>query len=118
MSLPSTQKQWKIQEIVKDSFDGLVYEDVPIPKIGDSDVLVKMQGASLNYRDLIIPQVLNFLIHHLVMLGADLSSPTKGQIHLWQEAARRRRLRRCRHHHRSRLGRDQVEARRQDRDPF
>lgn len=61
MSLPSTQKQWKIQGIVKDSFDGLVYEDAPIPDIGDTDVLVKMQGASLNYRDLIIPLVLYLL---------------------------------------------------------
>jgi len=57
MSLPTIQKQWKIQKITNDSFDGLVYEDAPIPKLGDTDVLVKMQGASLNYRDLIIPQV-------------------------------------------------------------
>lgn len=63
MSLPTTQKQWKVQKIVKGSFDGLVYEDAPVPKIGETDVLVKMQGASLNYRDLIIPIVRTLLPH-------------------------------------------------------
>ncbi|KAG7284283.1 hypothetical protein NEMBOFW57_010650 [Staphylotrichum longicolle] len=72
MSLPSTQKQWKIQEIVKDSFDGLVYEDAPIPNIGDTDVLVKMQGASLNYRDLIIPMGKYIFPHNPpVVAGSD-----------------------------------------------
>jgi NADPH:quinone reductase-like Zn-dependent oxidoreductase len=50
-------KQW----IVKDKehgLDALVFEkEAPIPKVGENEVLVKMEAASLNYRDLIIPQV-------------------------------------------------------------
>ncbi|KAF3762986.1 NAD(P)-binding protein [Cryphonectria parasitica EP155] len=52
---PSTTKQWTVTGTEK-GFDGLEYGDVPVPKVGDSDVLVKINGASLNYRDLIIPQ--------------------------------------------------------------
>ncbi|KAJ8116436.1 hypothetical protein OPT61_g2129 [Boeremia exigua] len=52
---PSTTKQWKIQG--DDGFNALKFdESAPIPKIGDKDVLVKINGASLNYRDLIIPK--------------------------------------------------------------
>lgn len=53
---PSTMKQWTITGTEKD-FDGLEYRDVEVPKVGENDVLVKIQGASLNYRDLIIPKV-------------------------------------------------------------
>jgi NADPH:quinone reductase-like Zn-dependent oxidoreductase len=49
-------KQWSIQGY-KSDFDGLKYEDAEIPKVGESEVLVKLYGASLNYRDLIIPKV-------------------------------------------------------------
>ncbi|PSR92362.1 hypothetical protein BD289DRAFT_364697 [Coniella lustricola] len=52
---PSTMKQWTITSTEKD-FDGLEYGDVSVPKVGDNDVLVKINGASLNYRDLIIPK--------------------------------------------------------------
>ncbi|AEO67617.1 uncharacterized protein THITE_2116495 [Thermothielavioides terrestris NRRL 8126] len=55
MSLPSTQKQWLIQGTDK-GFDGLLYQDAPVPAVGDNEVLVRLRGASLNYRDLIIPQ--------------------------------------------------------------
>ncbi|ROW07220.1 hypothetical protein VMCG_03814 [Cytospora schulzeri] len=51
---PSTMKQWSISGTEK-GFDGLEYGDVQVPKVGENDVLVKIQGASLNYRDLIIP---------------------------------------------------------------
>lgn len=56
MAAPTTQKQWAVQG-TKDDFDGLKYEDAPVPKCGENEVLVKMHGASLNYRDLIIPKV-------------------------------------------------------------
>ncbi|KAK4038483.1 alcohol dehydrogenase [Parachaetomium inaequale] len=55
MSLPTTQKQWLISGTGK-GFDSLLFQDAPVPKIGDNDVLVKLHGASLNYRDLLIPQ--------------------------------------------------------------
>ncbi len=58
MSLPSSQKQWLNERVTNDSFDGLVYQDkAPLPKVGDTEVLVKLSGASLNFRDLIIPRV-------------------------------------------------------------
>ncbi|KAJ5145081.1 Polyketide synthase enoylreductase [Penicillium atrosanguineum] len=52
---PSTMKQWVVESKEKD-FDGLVYKDAPVPKVGESEVLVKLHAASLNYRDLIIPK--------------------------------------------------------------
>ncbi|KUI72021.1 hypothetical protein VM1G_07750 [Cytospora mali] len=51
---PSTMKQWSITGTDK-GFDGLEFGDVQVPKVGENDVLVKIQAASLNYRDLIIP---------------------------------------------------------------
>ena len=59
MSLPKTTDQWVVKG--KGGFDDLVLEkDVQIPALGEYDVLVQVQAVSLNYRDLIIPQV-----HHL-----------------------------------------------------
>lgn len=52
---PSTMKQWTITSTEKD-FSGLEYGDVPLPKVGENDVLVKIHAVSLNYRDLIIPK--------------------------------------------------------------
>ena len=53
---PSTCAQWVVEK--NDGFEGLVYKDgAPIPKVGDNDVLVKIQAVSLNYRDLIIARV-------------------------------------------------------------
>lgn len=49
-------KQWTITGTEKD-FDGLEFGDVQVPKVGDNDVLVKIGGVSINYRDLIIPKV-------------------------------------------------------------
>lgn len=53
---PSKMKQWTITSSEKD-LDGLEYGDVDVPKVGDNDVLVKIGGAALNYRDLLIPKV-------------------------------------------------------------
>lgn len=55
MSVPASQKQWVVQGQDK-GFDGFVYTDGAVPKVGDTDVLVRLRGASLNYRDLIIPK--------------------------------------------------------------
>ncbi|ROW15607.1 hypothetical protein VPNG_02201 [Cytospora leucostoma] len=52
---PSTMKQWTITSTEKD-FEGLEFGDVQVPKVGENDVLVKIKGVSLNYRDLIIPK--------------------------------------------------------------
>lgn len=53
---PTTMKQWVMQDI-ENGFDGLVYLDAPVPKLGENQVLVKLHAASLNYRDLIILKV-------------------------------------------------------------
>ncbi|KAI1407309.1 NAD(P)-binding protein [Hypoxylon sp. FL1857] len=52
---PSTMKQWSVTGTDKD-FDGLVFSEAPVPKVGENEVLVKLHAASLNYRDLIIPK--------------------------------------------------------------
>jgi len=52
----TTMKQWTVSSTEK-GFDGLSFGEAPVPKVGEFDVLVKLQGASLNYRDLIIPKV-------------------------------------------------------------
>ena len=49
-------KQWIVSGTDKD-FDGMSFGEAPIPKVGENEVLVKFQAASLNYRDLIIPKV-------------------------------------------------------------
>lgn len=53
---PSTMKQWVVEDKEHD-FDGLVYKDAAVPKVGENEVLVKLQATSLNYRDLTIPKV-------------------------------------------------------------
>jgi NADPH:quinone reductase-like Zn-dependent oxidoreductase len=55
MSLPTAQKQWSLKSTEK-GIDGLVLESGPVPSPGENEVLVKLQGASLNYRDLVIPR--------------------------------------------------------------
>ncbi|KAI0189544.1 hypothetical protein EV127DRAFT_341001 [Xylaria flabelliformis] len=55
MAIPSTQKQWTVTGTGK-QLETLQYGDGEVPKVGDSDVLVKLNAASLNYRDLIIPR--------------------------------------------------------------
>ncbi|OAL54269.1 hypothetical protein IQ07DRAFT_500031 [Pyrenochaeta sp. DS3sAY3a] len=52
---PSSTKQWTVEGTA--GFDALTFnENAAIPEVGDKDVLVKIHGASLNYRDLIIPK--------------------------------------------------------------
>lgn len=52
----TTMKQWIVSGKDK-GFDELSFGEAPIPKVGENEVLVKFQAASLNYRDLIIPKV-------------------------------------------------------------
>ncbi|KAL2354466.1 chaperonin 10-like protein [Cryomyces antarcticus] len=52
---PQSNKQWTVNGT--SGFDALKFnENAPVPKLGDKDVLVRFHGASLNYRDLIIPK--------------------------------------------------------------
>jgi NADPH:quinone reductase-like Zn-dependent oxidoreductase len=39
----------------------LALQDVPMPGVGENEVLIKFQAVSLNYRDLKIAQVKNSL---------------------------------------------------------
>ncbi|KAF9247638.1 hypothetical protein CBS147339_9307 [Penicillium roqueforti] len=67
----STMKQWIVEDD-KHDFDGLVCKDVPVPKPGENEVLVKLQAASLNYRDLTIPKGLYpFPLNLPVVPGSD-----------------------------------------------
>jgi NADPH:quinone reductase-like Zn-dependent oxidoreductase len=64
-------KQWVVQGKEHD-LDGLVYKDAAVPKVGDNEVLVKLQAASLNYRDLIIPKgTYPFALNFPVVPGSD-----------------------------------------------
>ncbi|KAJ8100806.1 zinc-binding oxidoreductase [Lipomyces tetrasporus] len=51
--IPKTTKQWKVTGY--DGFGSLQLTEEPVPEIGDSEVLVKILGVSLNFRDIIIP---------------------------------------------------------------
>ena len=55
--IPKTTDQWVITG--KDGFTKSLElkKDVPIPELGEFDVLVQISSVSLNYRDLIIPMV-------------------------------------------------------------
>ena len=53
---PTTTAQWVVSS--KDGFDKMKLEkDVKIPQLGEHEVLLEVDAVSLNYRDLIIPQV-------------------------------------------------------------
>ncbi|KAJ5757932.1 uncharacterized protein N7511_006626 [Penicillium nucicola] len=68
---PTTMKQWVVQDKEHD-FDGLVYQDAEVPKVGENEVLVKLQAASLNYRDLVIPKgTYPFALRFPVVPGSD-----------------------------------------------
>ncbi|KAL7901566.1 hypothetical protein HDV63DRAFT_377307 [Trichoderma sp. SZMC 28014] len=73
MALPTTTRAWSIAETKKDSFDSLVLkESVPIPKLGERDILVQIEAVSLNYRDLAIPKGLYpFTLNFPVIPGSD-----------------------------------------------
>ncbi|KAK1149639.1 hypothetical protein N8T08_005191 [Aspergillus melleus] len=52
--IPTTTRQWTV--VGDNGLESLQYTEQPIPELGDKQVLVKIQGASLNYRDLLIIQ--------------------------------------------------------------
>ncbi|KAL7920713.1 GroES-like protein [Trichoderma austrokoningii] len=54
LEIPKNVYQWNVTE--GEGFETLKYSEQPIPKLGDSQVLVKLEAASLNYRDLMIVQ--------------------------------------------------------------
>ncbi|KAG7038968.1 alcohol dehydrogenase [Colletotrichum scovillei] len=51
-AIPEISRQWKV--IGENGLDSLQFSDEKSPEVGDSQVLVKIQGATLNYRDLTI----------------------------------------------------------------
>lgn len=54
-SIPKTGKSWTVEG--QDGFESLKFnKEAKVPEISDYEVLVKFHGASLNYRDLIIPK--------------------------------------------------------------
>jgi hypothetical protein len=67
-TVPATFNKWTIK--AAEAFAGLeLHENVPIPAVGDSDVLVKFYAASLNYRDIAISRVrLPTLVSWLLVL--------------------------------------------------
>ncbi|KAK2925416.1 Polyketide synthase, enoylreductase domain [Fusarium oxysporum f. sp. vasinfectum] len=75
MATPATTRAWSIREIDTNSFDGLeLKESVPLPKLGDHDVLVQIEAVSLNYRELAIPRGLYpFAMSLPVVPGSDSS---------------------------------------------
>ncbi|SPO01580.1 related to alcohol dehydrogenase I - ADH1 [Cephalotrichum gorgonifer] len=52
--IPQTVRQWNVKGL--GGPDALHFSEQPLSKVGDNQVLVKIQGASLNYRDLIIAE--------------------------------------------------------------
>ncbi|KAL2751803.1 hypothetical protein ACRALDRAFT_1078271 [Sodiomyces alcalophilus JCM 7366] len=55
-SIPSSVRKWTVTSFDgKAGFDALKFSEAPLAPVGDSQVLVRIQGASLNYRDLILP---------------------------------------------------------------
>jgi NADPH:quinone reductase-like Zn-dependent oxidoreductase len=55
-TLPKTTAQWVLP--TQDGFQALTLRDaVPLQELGAEDVLVKLQAASINYRDLVIAKV-------------------------------------------------------------
>ncbi|KAK8149541.1 hypothetical protein G3M48_006590 [Beauveria asiatica] len=54
--IPATTKQWTVSSIDgSEGFGALKLNEVAVTPPGDSQVLVKLEAASLNFRDLIIP---------------------------------------------------------------
>lgn len=69
-NIPKTTKQWTV--VGTDGFDSLKFSEVPVPALGDNQVLVKFRAASLNFRDLIIPRgEYPFLVRPNVIPGSD-----------------------------------------------
>lgn len=58
MATPTSTRAWSLYKIDPNSFDGLeLKESIPLPNLGDHDVLVQIEAVSLNYRDLALPRV-------------------------------------------------------------
>ncbi|KAI1459479.1 NAD(P)-binding protein [Annulohypoxylon moriforme] len=53
-SIPKTAKQWNV--VGENGIDSLKLSEQPVPELRDSQVLVKLHGASLNFRDLVVAQ--------------------------------------------------------------
>lgn len=53
---PATTKQWVVND-KENGFNSLSFNEKPVPQVTGNEVLVKFHAASLNFRDLIIPQV-------------------------------------------------------------
>ncbi|KAL7620414.1 hypothetical protein AAE478_009409 [Parahypoxylon ruwenzoriense] len=53
-SVPVTAKQWSV--VGEDGPNSLKYTEEPVPHVGDNQVLVRIHGASLNYRDIVVAQ--------------------------------------------------------------
>ncbi|KAI0854784.1 putative alcohol dehydrogenase [Xylaria cubensis] len=51
-SIPKTTLQWNV--IGTDGLASLELSEQPVPELGDNQVLVNLQGVSLNFRDLVI----------------------------------------------------------------
>ena len=54
-------KQWSVDTPDKE-FKGMRYAQPAIPKVGENEVLVKFEAASLNFRDLAIAKVSRLLV--------------------------------------------------------
>lgn len=56
MSAPETTKAWVLN--TQKGADSLVLkQDLPLPALKDDEILVKLYGASLNHREIVIAQV-------------------------------------------------------------
>ncbi|KAI1136098.1 zinc-containing alcohol dehydrogenase [Hypoxylon sp. FL0543] len=53
-SIPKTSRQWNITG--SDGLETLKLTEKPVPQLGDTEVLVQIRGASLNYRDILVSQ--------------------------------------------------------------
>ncbi|KAK2011695.1 zinc-binding dehydrogenase [Colletotrichum eremochloae] len=51
--IPSTIRQWNV--VGQEGFQSLRFSEQMLPEFGDSQVLVRLQGATLNFRDIVIP---------------------------------------------------------------
>lgn len=63
-------------------------EQLPLPALGKDQILVKIHAASLNYRDLMINKVNNFIFCSFVqeIYPVRLNNSTDYWIHLLREA--------------------------------
>ncbi|KAI0837206.1 zinc-containing alcohol dehydrogenase [Hypoxylon sp. FL0890] len=53
-SIPKTTRQWNISGTY--GLETLKFTEQPVPQLGDTEVLVKIHGASLNDRDILVAQ--------------------------------------------------------------